>query len=112
MLQRKETIVESKDREIRVTKDLMERKSVMSEMLAPLSADKKDVMQQLLESVKTPQLRNAYEKYLPAVMEGEKVVKAAKVTLTEGTEITGDKEGKPQVGLDNILDIRKLAGLK
>jgi outer membrane murein-binding lipoprotein Lpp len=112
MLQQKETIVESKDREIRVTKDLMERKAVMSEMLAPLNADKKEVMQQLLESVKTPQLRNAYEKYLPAVMEGEKIVRPAKVALTEGTEITGDKEGKPQVGLDNILDIRKLAGLK
>jgi hypothetical protein len=112
MLKQKETIVESRDREIRVARDLMERKAVMSEMLAPLSADKKDVMHQLLESVKTPQLRIAYEKYLPAVMEGEKIAKVSKATLTEGTEITGDKGTKPEVGLDNILDIRKLAGLK
>ena len=105
------TIVESKDREIRVAKDLMERKTVMAEMLAPLSADKKEVMQQLLEGVRTSKLRDAYDKYLPAVIEGEKK-KVTKVALTESTEITGDKGTKPEVGLDNILDIRKLAGLK
>jgi hypothetical protein len=110
-LSQKDTIVESKDREIRVTKDLMERKAVMSEMLAPLGADKKEVMQQLLEGVKTSKLREAYDKYLPAVIEGEKK-KVTKVALTESTEVTGDKASKPEVGLDNILDIRKLAGLK
>jgi len=110
-MSQKDTIVESKDREIRVAKDLMERKTVMSEMLAPLSADKREVMQSLLESVKTSRLRDAYDKYLPAVVEGEKR-KVTKVALTESTEVTGDKESKPQVGLDNILDIRKLAGLK
>jgi hypothetical protein len=110
-ISQKDTIVESKEREIRVTKDLMERKAVMSEMLAPLSADKREVMQSLLESVKTAKLRDAYDKYLPAVIEGEKK-KVTKVALTESTEVTGDKESKPEVGLDNILDIRKLAGLK
>ncbi len=110
----KDTIVESKDREIRITKDLMERKSVMAEMLAPLGTDKKEVMQSLLESVKTPKLREAFNKYLPAVMEGaeKKSVAPKKVALNESVEITGDKEVKAEVGLDNILDIRKLAGLK
>jgi hypothetical protein len=111
-ISQKDTIVESKDREIRITKDLMERKAVMSEMLAPLSADKREVMQSLLESVRTSKLREAYDKYLPAVIEGEKKKVAPKVALTESTEVTGDKEMKPEVGLDNILDIRKLAGLK
>ena len=110
-ISQKDTIVESRDREIRITKDLMERKAVMSEMLAPLSADKREVMQSLLESVKTSKLRDAYDKYLPAVIEGEKR-KVTKVALTESTAVTGDKESKPEVGLDNILDIRKLAGLK
>jgi hypothetical protein len=110
-ISQKDTIVESKDREIRITKDLMERKAVMSEMLAPLSADKREVMQSLLESVKTSKLRDAYDKYLPAVIEGEKR-KVTKVALTESTAVTGNKESKPEVGLDNILDIRKLAGLK
>lgn len=107
----KQQLAESKDRELRVTKDLMERKSVMSEMLAPLSADKREVMQQLLEGVQTAKLSDAFNKYLPAVMEGETKV-AKKAMLAESTEVTGNRETKPEVGLDNILDIRKLAGLK
>ena len=112
-LSEKQTIVESKEREIRVTKDLMERKHVMAELLAPLSAEKRGLMQQLLESVQTKKLAEAYDKYLPAVMEGEtKRVAPKKTTLNESTiAVTGNREGKPEVGLDNIVDIRKLAGL-
>lgn len=106
----KATLVESAQREIRVTKDLMERKSVMAEMLAPLSADKRDIMKDLLESVPTQKLNESFEKYLPAVMEGDKKV-SKKTVLTEGAVVTGDREAKPEVGLDNIVDIRKLAGL-
>jgi hypothetical protein len=112
----KAKLVESKEREIRIAKDLMERKQVMGELLAPLSAEKKAIMSELLESVQTPKLTTAFDKYLPAVMEGDvkKAVKApAKMALNESAEVTGDREVKqPQVGLDNILDIRKLAGLK
>ena len=108
----KATIVESKERELRVAKDLMERKAVMSELLAPLGAEQRGIMKELLESVKTTKLNEAFEKYLPAVMEGEKK-SVAKTTLTESTAVTGDREVKTsEVGLDNILDIRKLAGLK
>lgn len=105
------TIVESKNREIRVAKDLMERKSVMSELLAPLDAGKRGIMKELLESVQTRKLAESFDKYLPAVMDSAKP-RVVKATLTEGTGITGNREMKPDVGLDNILDIRKLAGLK
>lgn len=111
VISEKQHLAESKDRELRITKDLMERKSAMAEMLAPLSADKREVMQQLLEGVQTSKLTDAFNKYLPAVMEGEgKITK--KAMLAESTEVTGNRETKPEVGLDNILDIRKLAGLK
>jgi hypothetical protein len=113
-LSQKETIVESKDREIRVAKDLAERKALMSEMLAPLSAEQRGIMKDLLESVKTSKLNESFEKYLPAVMEGDKK-RVAKTTLTESTAVTGDRnveQTSSEVGLDNILDIRKLAGLK
>jgi len=108
----KQQIAESKERELRVQKDLMERKAVMAEMLAPLDANKREVMQQLLEGVNTAKLSAAFEKYLPAVMEGEKKVATKKAMLAESTEVTGNRESKQEVGLDNILDIRKLAGLK
>jgi hypothetical protein len=109
----KANLVESAQREIRVTKDLMERKTVMGELLAPLGADKRKIMKELLESVQTKKLNDAFDKYLPAVMEGStRKVADKKVILSEGSEITGNRDIKPEVGLDNILDIRKLAGLK
>jgi hypothetical protein len=109
----KNSLVESANREIRITKDLMERKQVMGELLAPLSADKRALMKELLESTSTKKLTESFDKYLPAVMEGQrKVVAPQKAMLSEGTEVTGNREVKPEVGLDNILDIRKLAGLK
>ena len=109
----KSTLVESTQREIRVTKDLMERKTVMAEMLAPLSADKREIMKELLESTPTKKLTESFDKYLPAVMEGQSRRPAVKkAMLSEGTEVTGNREMKAEVGLDNILDIRKLAGLK
>jgi adenosyl cobinamide kinase/adenosyl cobinamide phosphate guanylyltransferase len=112
----KAKLVESKDREIRVAQDVAKRKEVMAELLAPLGAEQKGIMKELLESVQTAKLNESFDKYLPAVMEGniKKVTKApAKEMINEGAEITGDRENKqPQVGLDNILDIRKLAGLK
>jgi hypothetical protein len=112
-LDKKQSIVESTERSLRVQKDLAERKAIMSEMLAPLGADKRELMRSLLESVQTSKLATAFDKYLPAVMEGEKR-KVVKTALTESTAVTGNREVKPQsqVGLDNILDIRKLAGLK
>ena len=112
-LDKKQSIVESTERNLRVQKDLAERKAIMSEMLAPLAADKRELMRDLLESVQTSKLGTAFDKYLPAVMEGEKK-KVVKTALNESTAVTGNREVKSQtqVGLDNILDIRKLAGLK
>ena len=110
---KKDVIVESKERELRIQKDVAERKAIISEMLAPLGADQREIMKDLLQSVKTGKLNEAFEKYLPAVMEGDKK-RVIKTTLTEGTAVTGDRKvsAAQEVGLDNILDIRKLAGLK
>jgi acyl transferase domain-containing protein len=114
-LEEKQTVIESKEREARIARDLMERKEAMQELLAPLSGEKKEVMKQLLESVKTDKLNVAFDKYLPAVMEGKAQTKAPKQALQESKEITGDKPSKPitaEDGIDNLIDIRKLAGLK
>jgi hypothetical protein len=106
-------LVESKNREIRVAKDQAARKEVMGELLGPLAGDKRSVMNQLLESVSTDKLHVAFEKYLPAVMAGSAPKKKA---LTEGKEITGDKEAQSTISGEGktaeIFDIRRLAGLK
>ena len=106
-------LVESKEREIRVAKDLAARKEVMSELLGPLAGDKRAVMSELLESVQTDKLHAAFDKYLPAVMNGSRA--PAKKALTEGKEVTGNKEAQPSSSEDKtaeIFTIRKLAGLK
>ena len=64
----------------------------------------------LLESVQTDRLRSAFDKYLPAVIDGKTPEK--KATLIEGKEVTGNKEEKTKKASDNVIDIRRLAGLK
>ena len=108
-------LAESKDAEIARMQDAAQRKEVMSELMSPLSKDKREVMSELLESVQTEKLHAAFDKYIPAVMEGN-MPKKEKVALTEGKEITGDKQAVAINGQENqtaeIFDIRKLAGLK
>ena len=71
-------------------------------------------MRNLLESVQTDRLDGAFEKYLPAVLSDD-VVKTKKSKLTESKEVTGDKNPAiktTQPSADNVLDLKKLAGLK
>ena len=107
-------LVESREAQLRIAKDTMARKEVMSELLNPLSGDKKVVMRELLESVQTEKLRNAYDKYIPSVMNGGST--PVKKALTEGKEITGNKNQAQQFSSEEktaeIFDIRRLAGLK
>ena len=106
-------LVENREQEIRVMKDIDSRKEVMNELLGPLTGDKRSVMKELLESVQTEKLRGSFDKYLPAVMDGGVPAKKA---LTEGKEITGDKQQAQQFSSEEktaeIFDIRRLAGLK
>ena len=111
-IEQTQTLVESKDREIRIAQDVATRKEIMSELLNPLTGDKKTVMNELLESVSTDKLRGSFDKYLPAVMAGEAPKKKA---LTEGIEVTGNKQAQTIGGEEKtaeIFTIRKLAGLK
>jgi hypothetical protein len=115
-------LVESKETQLKIAKDLAERKEILGELLGPLKGEKRSVMKELLESVQTEKLYSSYEKYLPAVMEGASSTKnyseeaTNKQTLTEAKEITGDKTQAPTIGGEEktaeIYDIRRLAGLK
>ena len=108
-----QSLVESKDRELRLLKENAQRKEVMSELLGPLSGDKRTVMGELLESVQTEKLRTAFDKYIGSVMNGGT---PAKKVLSEAKEITGNKQAQSTSGQEEktaeIFDIRRLAGLK
>lgn len=109
----KETVLESKQKEIRVLNQRRERETVLSELLAPLNREKRAVMTELLESVKTDNLRTAFDKYLPSVLNETRKVTAKKSVINEGkTEVTGNKTAKNnEDNKNNIIDIKRLAGL-
>ena len=112
LAQRAKVVVESKEREIRIIKESNERESTMEMLLAPLNREKQDVMRNLLESVQTTRLKNAFEKYLPAVLE-DRSVKATKVITENVSVATGDKSvpSGQQEDRSNVIDLKRLAGL-
>lgn len=110
-------LTESKNKEIRMIKESNQRDEVMTDLLAPLNKAKRDIMQNLLESVQTSRLTNAFEKYLPAVLANK--TKATEPTrkrkmVTESRKaVTGDKRATSSRSNTDatIVDIQKLAGL-
>jgi hypothetical protein len=119
-LQQAAQIVESKEREVRIIKESTQRAKVMNELLAPLNEEKKQVMKTLLESVQTPKLENAFNKYLPAVLNtGSLDTSPRKKALNESVivEATGNKTATTKTTevddtiVDNVIDIKRLAGL-
>lgn len=109
-------LVESKDREIKVIQEHVNRKKVLAELLSPLNKDKAAIMSDLLENVQTNKLRSVYDKYLPSVLNESKPAAApkAKVLTESRVAVTGDKSAKPSVqyDTDNVVEIKRLAGLK
>ena len=114
--QKAKVLVESKEREMRILKESNQREAALEELLAPLNKEKQEVMRSLLESVQTTRLSNAFEKYLPAVLE-DRSVKAKKVITESLSEATGDKSARSpdadQVAenTSNVIDLKRLAGL-
>jgi hypothetical protein len=114
LTQKAKVVVESKERELRMIKESNERDSTMEMLLSPLNKEKRDVMRNLLESVQTTRLKNAFEKYLPAVLE-DRSVKASKVITENVSAVTGDKtvptQNVDQEDRSNVIDLKRLAGL-
>ena len=107
-----ERLLESKQAEIRALKESQTRKAIMTELLAPLNKEQREIMSELMETVKTEKLNESFDKYLPSVLNGKAPQK--KQALVEAKEITGNKiSNTPRSSeSDNIIEIRKLAGLK
>jgi len=112
-------LVESKDREVRIIKESTQREKAMEQLLAPLNKEKAEIMKALLESVQTPKLKGAFDKYLPAVLNTGSEKAGAKTALTESVikEVTGDKQTankkveEDPVAESNLIDFKRLAGL-
>ena len=131
LIAKAEKLVEHKEREVRIIKESNVRERVMSELLGTLNEDRASTMKSLLESVQTSKLKNAFDKYLPSVLNsGERSAAvvvgnssgsspAAKQQLVESrrTEVTGNKSAEPRAATvdpeykDNVVDLKRLAGL-
>lgn len=114
VLHKTKVIAESKEKEIKMIKESNQRSNTLDELLTPLNAEKRETMKSLLESVQTSRLKNAFEKYLPAVL----AEKTSTKTLNESvSEVTGNKKVLTQDVNDdddlnsNVIDIKRLAGL-
>lgn len=118
-LQKRSQLVESKEREVRMVKESVERQETMGKLLRTLNREKATVMGQLLESVQTSKLQSAFEKYLPAVLNNSVVSSTpakdkAAMLVESRVEVTGDKSAKTadSTATDNVIEIKRLAGLK
>jgi uncharacterized protein YukE len=108
----KEVQLTESTRKARVAEDKAERKLVMNEMMAPLSKQQKEIMGALLESTKTADLQNAFNKYLPSVLKEDAKPQTKKVLSESTKEVTGGKSTEAEVTVDaNIVNLRKLAGI-
>jgi hypothetical protein len=106
-------LAESKEQQIKALVESKQRQEIMSELISPLAKNQKEIMTELLESVQTTKLKESFEKYLPAVVAGETPQK--RKALVEAKEVTGNKipnSASSSEADSNIVDIRKLAGLK
>jgi len=118
-------LVESANAKVRAAQDRILREEALKELLSPLARDKKAVMEDMLKDVKTQNLREAFIRYLPAVVNGATQANPAKLNLAETAKsksvaITGDRpnnklaqavieESQDDVGLGQLLH---LAGIK
>ena len=103
-------LIENKNHQIKVIKEANERDATLDELLSPLNDEKRLVMTSLLENVQTSRLKNAFEKYLPAVLSEAKAVKKA-TALTEQTGNKTAKVVKDDNNANNVIELKRLAGL-
>ncbi len=113
---------EIKDREAKINKaekevakinESRERESVMTELMSPLAKEKRELMNNLLESIATSKLKASFNKYLPTVLNESGTIKSQKLTESQKTEITGNKATTTQATESEaeIINLKKLAGI-
>jgi hypothetical protein len=119
----KSKVMEDVESKLRVANDRIQRTDTLKELLAPLSRDKKTVMEDLLKDIKTANLKEAFARYLPAVVNGTQASQT-KVTLAETNQpksvaVTGDRTNQLAKAVieetktsDDLGMILHLAGIK
>ena len=126
LFEHSQRLARESEKKIKLAEARAERATVMNDLLGKLSGKQRDVMAELLEGVKTQNLRESFKKYIPAVTNGNgSTVLGRKTTggktLVEGSRkvVTGDKTNKLMESdraneashEGDIIELKKLAGI-
>jgi hypothetical protein len=122
--------VDQVSRKVQFAEERVERTKIMSELLSPLKGEKRAVMENLLGTTKTTELRKAFNRLLPVVLSEttrksettSAVINEGKTKVVENRTVTGDRVRNPrlvesenqQMNAENqeIALIKHLAGLR
>jgi hypothetical protein len=113
-IKEKDAEIEAVQTKLRIAEDKNVREKTLTELTTNLSKDKRRVMNELLESVQTSDLKKQFNKYLPAVLNESAPAETNKTIVTESvTEVTGNREAPAETSSSNgdIVELKKLAGL-
>jgi hypothetical protein len=124
-LSTQQKLVEQAEMKVRAANDRTQRLQTLSELLSPLGREKKAIMEELLRDIKTQNLKEAFNRYLPTVVNGgTQSSNVGKVNLSENTNnaprreaITGNRKvNNPQAvieesGNNELGQLLFLAGL-
>jgi hypothetical protein len=98
-IQKQKALMETVEAKARIASDRAARMETLNELLSPLNREKKAVMEEMLKDTKTANLKETFNRYLPAVMNGAPQSSSVKKNLTETAQtksvaITGDRMNK------------------
>ena len=98
-IQKQKVLMETVEAKARIASDRAARMETLNELLSPLNREKKAVMEEMLRDTKTQSLKETFNRYLPAVMNGAPQSSSVKRNLTEAAQtksvaITGDRMNK------------------
>ena len=110
-IKEKDAEIEAVQTKLRIAEDKNVREKTLTELTSSLSKDKRRVMNELLESVQTSDLKKQFNKYLPAVLNESAPAVSNKTIVTESvTEVTGNRETPSETNTESgeIVELKKL----
>lgn len=117
----KQTLLENASRAATVARERAQRVEVLNELLSPLRGDKRAVMENLLSDVKTANLKEAFHRYMPSVLNNnavpatKKPVQAAanKTVAHSGDRVSLVEQTQPKIEeTEDLQNILVLAGIR
>lgn len=130
ILNEKNNEIQASARRAKLAEERATRVQVKNELLSPLSKEKRNVMEELLDTVKTEKLKEAFHKYLPTVLnEGMRNATQGRRALSETVAepkktvaVTGNRvnplaesaraEEVPALSENDRAELRRLAGIE